>query len=99
MSWLRPSEQKRGNRMNQDNLDCISVANMRESDRLTIERFCPGRRLMYRAALGVFRATDWDGVTAIAVGGGNNGENLVLWLFHLIKIYIKMTILRLEKES
>ncbi len=73
MSWLRPSEQKRGNRMNQDNLDCISVANMRESDRLTIERFCPGRRLMYRAALGVFRATDWDGVTAIAVGGGNNG--------------------------
>lgn len=63
MSWLRPSEQKRGNRMNQDNLDCISVANMRESDRLTIERFCPGRRLMYRAALGVFRAAAWDGVT------------------------------------
>ena len=59
--------------MKQDYLDCISVANMRESDRLTIERFCPGRTLMYRASLGVFRAAAWDGVTAIAVGGGNNG--------------------------
>ena len=54
-------------------LDWISVANMRESDRLTIERFCSGRTLMYRAALGVFQAADWGGVTAIAVGGGNNG--------------------------
>lgn len=42
-------------------LDCISVENMRESDRLTIEGFCPGRTLMYRAALGVFRAAAWDG--------------------------------------
>ena len=57
----------------EDNLDCISVANMRESDRLTIERFCSGRTLMYRAALGVFRAADWAGRTVIAVGGGNNG--------------------------
>ena len=57
----------------EDYLDCISVANMRESDRLTIERFCSGRTLMYRAALGVFRAADWEGRTAIAVGGGNNG--------------------------
>lgn len=54
-------------------LHCISVENMRESDRLTIERFCSGRTLMYRAALGVFRAVDWEGRTAIAVGGGNNG--------------------------
>ena len=57
----------------EDYLDCISVANMRESDRLTIERFCSGRTLMYRAALGVFRAADWEGRTVIAVGGGNNG--------------------------
>ena len=57
----------------EDYLDCISVANMRESDRLTIERFCSGRTLMYRAALGVFRAADWAGRTVIAVGGGNNG--------------------------
>ena len=59
--------------MSSDYLDCISVANMRESDRLTIKRFCSGRTLMYRAALGVFRSADWEGRTVIAVGGGNNG--------------------------
>lgn len=37
-------------------LDCISVENMRESDRLTIENYVSGRTLMYRAALGVYRA-------------------------------------------
>lgn len=54
-------------------LDCISVENMRESDRLTIERYVSGRTLMYRAALGVFRTVKWHGDIAIAVGGGNNG--------------------------
>ncbi len=33
-------------------LDCISVENMRESDRMTIERFVSGRTLMYRAGFG-----------------------------------------------
>ena len=54
-------------------LDCISVENMRESDRLTIENYVPGRTLMYRAALGVYRAVSWHGDIVIAVGGGNNG--------------------------
>ena len=54
-------------------LDCISVANMRKSDALTIARFTTGRILMYRAALGVYRACSWEGTTVIAVGGGNNG--------------------------
>ncbi len=57
----------------QDTLDCVSVENMRLSDALTIRAMVPGRTLMYRAALGVFRAADWAGETAIAVGGGNNG--------------------------
>ena len=56
-----------------DYLDCISVENMRESDRLTIERYVSGRTLMYRAALGVYKAADWKGNIVIAVGGGNNG--------------------------
>ena len=56
-----------------DYLDCISVENMRESDRLTIEHYVPGRTLMYRAALGMFRAIEWKGDIVIAVGGGNNG--------------------------
>ena len=54
-------------------LDCISVANMRESDRKTIERYVPSLTLMYRAAMGVFRSSDWCGDIAIAVGSGNNG--------------------------
>ena len=54
-------------------IPCISVANMRESDRKTIENYVPGLTLMYRAAMGVYRAADWSGETVIAVGGGNNG--------------------------
>ena len=54
-------------------LDCISVENMRESDRLTIDNYVSGRTLMYRAALGVYRAVSWSGEIVIAVGGGNNG--------------------------
>ena len=54
-------------------LDCISVGNMRESDRMTIEKYVSGRTLMYRAAMGVFRAANWHGEIVIAVGGGNNG--------------------------
>lgn len=54
-------------------IDCISVENIRESDRLTIENHVSGRLLMYRAALGVYKAAEWHGDIAIAVGGGNNG--------------------------
>ena len=54
-------------------LDCISVENMRESDRLTIENYVSGRTLMYRAAMDVYKAVGWRGNIAIAVGGGNNG--------------------------
>ena len=54
-------------------LDCISVENMRESDRITIENVVSGRTLMYRAAMGVFRAVNWHGEIVITVGGGNNG--------------------------
>ena len=35
-------------------LDCISVENMRESDRMTIEKAVSGRTLMYRAAMAFF---------------------------------------------
>lgn len=54
-------------------IPCISVANMRESDRKTIKNRVPSLTLMYRAATGVFRAAGWSGETVIAVGGGNNG--------------------------
>ena len=54
-------------------IPCISVANMRESDLKTIETLVPSLTLMYRAAMGVYSASDWGGKTVIAVGGGNNG--------------------------
>ena len=52
---------------------CVSVKNMRDSDAYTIANFVPGRQLMYRAAMGVFQASAWDGRTAILTGSGNNG--------------------------
>ena len=54
-------------------LDCISVENMRLSDALTIEKYVPSLELMHRAAVGVFRAVEWQGRIAIVVGSGNNG--------------------------
>ena len=54
-------------------LNCISVENMRLSDRQTIESLVPGLELMHRAAVGVFRAADWQGRVAIVAGSGNNG--------------------------
>lgn len=54
-------------------IDCISVENMRLSDARTIADLVPGVTLMYRAALGIFRAVSWHGTTAIVVGSGNNG--------------------------
>ena len=54
-------------------LDCISVANMRLSDAMTIENYVPSLELMHRAAVGVFQAVDWSGRIAIVVGSGNNG--------------------------
>lgn len=54
-------------------IPCISVENMRLSDAHTIASSIPGRELMYRAALGIFKAAAWSGRTAIVVGSGNNG--------------------------
>lgn len=54
-------------------LDCVSVENMRRSDKLTIEHYVPSLELMGRAAMGVFLAADWNGPVAIVAGSGNNG--------------------------
>ena len=54
-------------------ISCISVENMRLSDAYTIANLVPSLELMYRAAMGVFKAYHWQGSTAIVVGSGNNG--------------------------
>jgi len=56
-----------------DMIPFVSVENMRRSDAYTIAAFVPSLTLMYRAALGVFKASSWDGPTAVVVGSGNNG--------------------------
>ena len=53
--------------------DCVSTQNMRESDAYTIENFVPSLTLMYRAAMGIYRASPYSGETVIAAGSGNNG--------------------------
>ena len=54
-------------------IPCISVENMRLSDAYTIANFVPSLELMYRAAMGVFKAVQWHGKIGIVVGSGNNG--------------------------
>lgn len=54
-------------------IDCISVENMRRSDALTIENYVSGTELMYRAALGIYKAVQWRGKISILAGSGNNG--------------------------
>lgn len=54
-------------------IHCISVDNMKLCDAYTIANFVPSLELMYRAAMGVFKAHRWQGNTAIVVGSGNNG--------------------------
>ena len=54
-------------------LNVITVKTMRESDAHTIREYVPGPELMYRAAMGVFRAVEWRGSTGILTGSGNNG--------------------------
>ena len=53
--------------------DVITVKNMRESDADTIKHSIPSKELMYRAAMGVYRAVDWKGRIGILTGAGNNG--------------------------
>ena len=56
-------------------IDCVSVANMRLSDRLTIESGVSSIELIRRAASGVFRSVDWKAPVAIVAGSGNNGAD------------------------
>lgn len=52
----------------------ITVRTMRESDAHTIANDVPSKELMYRAAMGVYRAADWTrGPIGILTGSGNNG--------------------------
>ena len=54
-------------------LNVITVKTMRESDAHTIAEYVPSLELMYRAAMGVYKAAEWNGKAGILTGSGNNG--------------------------
>ena len=56
-------------------IDCVSVRNMRLSDRQTIERGTLGKELIRRAAYAVYHAVEWHGNIAVVTGSGNNGAD------------------------
>ena len=56
------------------NYETVTVQQMRDYDKYTIDNFCPSKTLMMRAAQGIYDNVDWKGKkTAIICGSGNNG--------------------------
>lgn len=54
--------------------ETVSVKQMRDYDKYTIENFCPSKTLMLRAAKGIYDNVEWMGKRiAIICGSGNNG--------------------------
>ena len=51
----------------------ISVDNMRNSDKYTIDNITPSKELMLRAGMAVYNSVNWHGKAAIICGSGNNG--------------------------
>ena len=56
-------------------IDCVSVYNMRLSDRNTIESGISSLELIRRAANVIFSAVEWKGRIAIVTGSGNNAAD------------------------
>ncbi|MBE6679979.1 MAG: NAD(P)H-hydrate epimerase [Ruminococcaceae bacterium] len=50
----------------------ITVQKMRDCDAYTIANLIPSKELMFRAAMGIYRAAKWHGKVAIVCGSGNN---------------------------
>ena len=76
--------------------EVITVENMRRSDAHTIAAYVPSRRLMYRAALGVYRAVAWKGRIGILTGSGNNGGDGCALACVLARENIPCTVLRVS---
>lgn len=80
-------------------IDCISVATMRESDEKTIAGGVPGVTLMYRAALGVYRAVRSDLTVTIGfVKTGLVSENAGRYMKRLVWTDIGIKLCRKEQR-
>ena len=77
----------------------ISVAKMRESDAYTIAHLVPSKTLMYRAAMGIYQAADWQGKRiAIVTGSGNNAGDGYALASILADNGIFSTLVRVSKK-
>lgn len=57
----------------------LSVENMRESDKYTIENKVSSKKLMFRAGKAIFETVTWKGDVCIVCGSGNNaGDGYVI---------------------
>lgn len=74
----------------------VSVENMRQSDRKTIENGTTSALLMHRAAKGIFDAVAFTGKVAIVCGSGNNGGDGYALACILIENGITPTIFRVS---
>ena len=78
--------------------EVLSVMNMRNSDKMTIDGGVSGRELMRRAGQCIFDSFDWRGDVLIACGSGNNaGDGYVLAAL-LTKTKARPHILLLEER-
>lgn len=78
--------------------DVVTVRTMRESDAHTIEQYVPSQELMYRAAMGVYRAVQWRGTIAILTGSGNNGGDGYALACILADKGIECTVFRVSEK-
>ncbi len=78
--------------------NAISVERMRLSDEYTIANSVPSKELMYRAAMGIYRAADWHGDIAIVCGSGNNAGDGYALAAILADNGIKSTLVRVSDK-
>ena len=76
----------------------VSVENMRQSDRRTIERSVTSAELMRRAAKGIFDSVQFVGRVAIVCGSGNNGGDGYALACILLENGITPTIFRVSEK-
>ena len=76
----------------------VSVENMRQSDRRTIEQSVTSAELMHRAAQGIFNAVQFVGKVAIVCGSGNNGGDGYALACILAENGITPTIFRVSEK-
>ncbi len=86
--------------MRVNKLDVVSVNNMRLSDKYTIDNYIDSKLLMYRAAYGIFLASDYkDKKIAIVTGKGNNAGDGYALAYIFEKNNISYDLIMLDEKK